>query len=697
MTVSLCTRLAILASIISWCSALYTNSTALVLAQNDANANEAYYLLNGYGLKYETHLIPKEGADLPPLNSSTGGHYGVIIVHSEIAYDGTANGFSSVLTAAQWESLYTYQRTYRARMVHLNAIPKPIYGVSMIGDGCCITSEVQTVSVIPEVQQAHFPTAGIKRYGMDTTGLFHRPSVVINDTTTTAFFEFGTSTNYTNVTTAGVINAFPDGREQMAFFIEGGNFSETSTVLNHMWIQWAYRGLYPGFRRINLQTQVDDLFLQTAMYTDDSLFRLRAQDLANHVDWTNALNRNIKDSNPGSEYFTEFGFNANGILNYDYGVAQIDVKVNPNTCPNPIFTDWSEPAEGLEYKKPIGAGKNKWPTSVDSSFTGDCVRIDPLVAFLFNTTTRDAIGLVSHTFTHLELNTATYHDAYFEILTNLQFAEFLNFTVGPRFSGSGLIPPAITGLHNGDVLRAWSDNGLWNAIGDNTRPPLRNPDNHMWPRLTTFEDNGYDGYQITPRFATRVYYNCDLPPCNVQQWIDTSDGQGDIYTLLQLERISVSNQLMSLYHDGYMFHQPNLRAIDAAVVDINGQKKRRSLLQMWVETVTNEVCKAVDWPLITLKHDDIAISFAERYARDQCHPYLSYTLSGNASEITTVTVMADDNQCNVPVPITFPGNVSYVTNTHNMMTEQIGNDPLTIWVSLSGAPVVFNLTKPLGV
>ncbi|KAK5011639.1 hypothetical protein LTR28_010810 [Elasticomyces elasticus] len=620
MTVSLCTRLAILASIISWCSALYTNSTALILAQDEVNANEAYYLLNGYGLRYETYLIPKQGADLPPLNSSTGGNYGVIIVHSEIAYDGTADGFSSVLTAAQWESLYTYQRTYRARMVHLNAIPKPMYGVSMIGDGCCITSEVQTVSVITEAQQAHFPTAGIKRYGMNTTGLFHRPSVIINETTTTAFIEFGTSTNYTNVTTAGVINAFPDGREQMAFFIEGGNFSETSTVLNHVWIQWAYRGLYPGFRRINLQTQVDDLFLQTAMYTDNSLFRLRAQDLANHIDWTNTLNRNIKDSNPGSEYFTEFGFNANGILNYDYSVAQIDVKVDPNTCPNPIFTDWTEPGEGLEYKKPIGAGKNRWPTSVDSSFTGDCVRIDPLVAFLFNATTRDAIGLVSHTFTHLELNTATYHDAYLEILTNLQFAEFLNFTVGPRFSGSGLIPPAITGLHNGDVLRAWSDNGLWNAIGDNTRPPLRNP-----------------------------------------------------------------------------FHQPNLRAIDAAVVDINGEKKRRSLLQMWVETVTNEVCKAVDWPLITLKHDDIAISFAERYARDQCHPYLSYTLSGNASGITSVTVMADGNQCNVPVPVTFPGNVSYVTNTHNMMTEQVGNDPLTVWVSLSGSPVVFNLTKPLGV
>lgn len=29
----------------------------------------------------------------------------------------------------------------------------------------------------------------------------------------------------------------------------------------------------------------------------------------------------------------------------------------------------------------------------------------------------------------------------------------------------------------------------------------------MWPRYTSMADSGYDGYQITPRFATRIYYN----------------------------------------------------------------------------------------------------------------------------------------------------------------------------------------------
>jgi len=29
----------------------------------------------------------------------------------------------------------------------------------------------------------------------------------------------------------------------------------------------------------------------------------------------------------------------------------------------------------------------------------------------------------------------------------------------------------------------------------------------MWPRFTDMQDNGFEGYQITPRFATRVYYN----------------------------------------------------------------------------------------------------------------------------------------------------------------------------------------------
>ena len=205
------------------------------------------------------------------------------------------------------------------------------------------------------------------------------------------------------------------------------------------------------------------------MYTTSDIFRIRSEDLSHHVDWTANLNTKLTN---GSSYFTEFGFNGNGNLIYDYTA---DKNVTSFSCDNPVFTDWQEPATDLEYIKPLGAGVSLWPATYSFHWTGECVFLDPLAAWLSNTSNRDAIGLVTHTFTHLELDNATYHDAIREIHINLQFAELLNITNSPKFSASGVIPPAITGLHNGDVIRAWSDNGLWNAIGDNTRPVLRNP------------------------------------------------------------------------------------------------------------------------------------------------------------------------------------------------------------------------------
>lgn len=41
----------------------------------------------------------------------------------------------------------------------------------------------------------------------------------------------------------------------MAFFMEVGNWSTTSTYFNHAWVQWGYRGLVQGFRRVNLGSQ----------------------------------------------------------------------------------------------------------------------------------------------------------------------------------------------------------------------------------------------------------------------------------------------------------------------------------------------------------------------------------------------------------------------------------------------------------
>jgi hypothetical protein len=101
-------------------------------------------------------------------------------------------------------------------------------------------------------------------------------------------------------------------------------------------------------------------------------------------------------------------------------------------------------------------------------------------------------------------------------------------------------------------------------------------------------------------------------------------------------------------------------------------------------------CFSVKWPMISLKHDDIATSFANRMARDACAPNLSYTTSGTT--ITAVTVTTIGNTCPVVIPVTVPGKV---TSTQGFTTEQLGSDPLTIWVTMAGKPITFTLSTPV--
>lgn len=82
--------------------------------------------------------------------------------------------------------------------------------------------------------------------------------------------------------------------------------------------------------------------------------------------------------------------------------------------------------------------------------------------------------------------------------------------------------------------------------------------------------------------------------------------------------------------------------------------------------------------------------FAQRMARDACGYGLSYTVSNH--QITAVTVTSNGNTCNTAIPVTFP---VAPTSTNGFPTEQLGSDPLTVWVSLSGSPVSFTLSKPI--
>jgi hypothetical protein len=301
---------------------------------------------------------------------------------------------------------------------------------------------------------------------------------------------------------------------------------------------------------------------------------------------------------------------------------------------------------------------------------------------------RDAFAHVSHTFTHLNLNNATYSDASKEIFFNQAWMKQVGIDAG-KFSPAGLIPPAITGMHNGDVIKAWIDNGITNVVGDNSRPVLMNTESVHHLLHSTVAANGYAGLNIMPRWPTAIYYDCDTQACTTQEWTDTSAGTGKFADLLAFEKDVTSRYLFGLRHDPYMFHQANMRATGVTAYKV-GSQSVNSLLQIWVETVIQELVRLTNWPVITLKHDDIAKTFLDREARDGCSPQLSYSYSADGKSIAGATVSTPNgNTCAVPVPVTFPGTAS--VSSGSATSDKVGSEPLIMWATMSGQPVTFSL------
>lgn len=665
-----------------------TKAEILVIARDATTAQNLASGFNGYGIPYSTLIVPQAGTTLPPLDSSGVGNYGGILIHGQVSYDyGPALGFQSALTADQWNQLYAYQTTFGTRMVHLDVYPGALFGTNAVA-GCCNTGVEQLMSF---TDTSAFAQAGLKTgASISTQGLYHYAATIADAATTKQIAQFAANSQISSISTAAVINNF-SGRKQMVFFIGWATeFSPTSNILQHAYITWMTKGLYAGYRRVNFNTQIDDMFLFTDIYKPaGTKFRVRAADMTAHAAWVPTIQSKM---NPGSFYVPEIGHNGNG------NIEQSSTATNGETicAPGAVYYD-DIPDTPLEFKKPLGSGTNAWPaTPTAFTYTARCLNLDPLKTWFSNTGNRDRFAHLSHTFTHLELNNATTSDAAKEIQFNQAWLSATGLASGRYFSPKGLIPPAITGIHNGDVLKAWKDNGLTNCVGDNTRPPLRNPNNDMHPYITTFANDGYDGFQVNPRWATRIYYNCDSADCTASEWVATSfppPSPGDYQTLLATEKADTTRHLFGLQHDGYMFHQANLRQTDVTTTTINGVTAKISIFQAWVETQVQEFVRLANWPMITLKHDDMSASFAARQARDSCGYKLTWLQSSTG--ITGVQVTANGNSCASPIPVTFPVGNKPSSLPAGATTEQLGNDPYTVWVRLSGQPITMTLTTPI--
>ena len=118
----------LLLSLCGLTEALSFSNTILVLARDALSAQRAASGLEGYGIPYESVIVPATGTTLPQLNRTADeGNYGGFIVMGEVSYPYTT-GWRSALTPFQWQELYDYQAAFRARMVRIDVYPTPEFG-----------------------------------------------------------------------------------------------------------------------------------------------------------------------------------------------------------------------------------------------------------------------------------------------------------------------------------------------------------------------------------------------------------------------------------------------------------------------------------------------------------------------------------------------------------------------------------------
>lgn len=229
--------------------------------------------------------------------------------------------------------------------------------------------------------------------------------------------------------------------------------------------------------------------------------RINTSDLTNHIQWATEFQSTL---NPGSVYFMETGFNGNGNMDY---VGGLNTQAAEN-CPSSLSVDDPiGPSQNAEWIKPLGTGVNMWPPNTQYNWSLSCVLMDPLAKFFQTPANLNGFAWTSHTFTHEELENSTYYDTYNQMYYNILHAQALGIDKATRWSNNSFIPPSISGMHNGDALSSFVANGVKGSVGDATRPAINNQINKNWPLYTTVAENGYDGFIIIPRWATRIYYN----------------------------------------------------------------------------------------------------------------------------------------------------------------------------------------------
>ncbi|KAJ3115517.1 hypothetical protein HK100_001313 [Physocladia obscura] len=677
---------------------------ALILSTGDGTDEYPAHILQAYGLDYDIVVANASGLVNTPLPlevvQNVTGKYSLIVLASGQMIGGFPNGsYLTTLYSWQWKQLYNYQQYYGVRLVAINDLPTAsLFANQLSSVGSAVSCNSQTsLYVSPANGSLQFTNpAGMKANwsliagdGI-ADGSCNFPGTIINSTSVTPVLSFGTTAGSNNSGVAAAVIDFGRNQQQMSFFFPCGSWSITCDTVGHLWFQWATYGLYTGIRRLYFTPQVDDMFLTTSGNNENGVevdFRLSPADIQGLITWQPQINARLP---AGSNITFEIGFNGNGVMEI------ISTSTDYSLDFDPDLTD-----SVIDWKKPLGTGQTLWPSlSTLNTNWGPVLASDPLYSFFAGanlTKTANKFLWCSHTFTHEILNNNSYSDTWNEVTFNFRLASksYLGWDGQAFWNNKSMITPGISGLFNGDALRALSDFGIKAAVGDSSRPKTLHPTRPLyWPLNTTFDANGFDGFIIIPRQVLNIYFNAtnqayDTILYNTIYGLTGANAKS-FYYVLNAEVQRNLRTLALLSWQPAMFHQGNLRNADMPVVSFGSATGKLGLAQQWIESVFGNFTQIVNWPIITVKQDDLTQKFINRqiYETAGVTVLQNRTVTAGGVYVVGFTVSANTS-CSAPVTLPYGVTGQNLVLPTGATTEQIGVDSLTVWVPLiaNAAPV----------
>jgi len=665
--------------------------------------------LDAYGIDYvewDVSGLGEKETLTPKLFDKRPLYYMIIIDGSLEVYDESENSWKSVLTPDQWSELDDYEASHRVRRVVVNQYPKPRSSDSEWGGyekGQVLPQQI----VCADNDSTHkiFNEARVRRSApLTSEGLIHSNVEYSEDDGVIPILYFKPNDIIIKKTLAAAIFDIGDGREVLTFFLQFSSESITTTILNHLWITWASRGLIPGYRRVLFTPQVENVFLSTSVI-DDSLpvttelkdalthqYRATAKDYENIMNFMNDLSK-THSLNYGSILKMELVFNGKGILtsNSETNNNKKKRSLNANNkSERDIFIDeinkyWDSRHEEMEK--------------------------DDLFNFFSNMNHRRKFNWVSNTYSNSVLLDASEQEIVDEILKNIESAMHLGLISRHLenselwWSKGSIGTRGSLGFTDVKVVNILKKYNIHYGLGNKLRSDIVHPFNSYLPWSSILGD-----FQVIPRnkrlllrWATtpkesvwlyNKYHNETtsepldhiLTKTNKKKRAARSNNDGEDeawFNVLEAEANEAVLSLLKLKHDPFVFNQSNLKVLS------DGSS---SIVSEWIDITLQKLNSYVYWPMFSYKSDDLGTYYKLRSLRRECGSEFHY--SHNETHILGIEV-SSNQPCVVPITVT--GDIVQTASDPNLTFEKVGTDPLTVWVTVPGdnTSKIINLNPPL--